>query len=157
MDITVSKLRPLKGSSEIPLLKNLKGKGALISMNNKNQQCFKWAVTRALNPIECHQERVRKQSENYNWGGIEFPTPCSENVFKKFERTTMCLYLYSDITLCKQRHISFSYTSQPDVTRPLSDLFFLQNGDQTHYCVINDFSKLVGSQASANKHKKIHL
>ncbi len=40
--------------------------------------CFKWAVTRALNPVNANSERItnelRKQSEKYDWSGVTFPT-----------------------------------------------------------------------------------
>ena len=59
-------------------------------MENDNEECFKWAVSMALNPVEKNPQRVTKelikQSEGLNWDGIEFPTPCLERVFKKFEK-----------------------------------------------------------------------
>ena len=42
-------------------------------MQNKDKQCFKWAVTRALNAMDKNPQRVtkelRKQSEELNWDG----------------------------------------------------------------------------------------
>ena len=56
-------------------------------MKNNDDECFKWAVTRALNPINIHPERISKeleeQSKELNWEGTEFPTPL--NNIKKFE------------------------------------------------------------------------
>ncbi len=47
-------------------------------MKNDDDQCFKWAVTRALNPVNRDSERITKklkdQAEKYDWGGITFPT-----------------------------------------------------------------------------------
>ena len=81
LDITLSKFKPLRGSSHIPLPSAVKNKNAVINMKNKDDQCFKWAVTRALNPVEKNAERIseelREQSETLNWDGIEFPTPWS--------------------------------------------------------------------------------
>ena len=57
-------------------------------MKNDDDECFKWAVTRALNPTDTHPERIskelRKQSEELNWEGIEFPTPIDD--IKKFKK-----------------------------------------------------------------------
>ena len=36
----------------IDLIKTLKSKKAIINMKNEDGQCFKWCVTRALNPME---------------------------------------------------------------------------------------------------------
>ena len=80
LDITLSRLRPFRGSSHIPFPKRILKRKALINMENEDEECFKWAMTRALNPMEKNPQRVtkelRKQSEELNWNGIEFPTPC---------------------------------------------------------------------------------
>ena len=91
LDITLSRLRPLRGSSHIPLPKCIVKRKALINMENDDDECFKWAVTRALNPVHVtNPQRVTKelikQSEELNWDGIEFPTPCLERMLKKFEK-----------------------------------------------------------------------
>ena len=52
LDVRVLKNKPLKGSSYIPLPKKLKNKGAVINMDNDDNMCFKWSVTRALNPVK---------------------------------------------------------------------------------------------------------
>ena len=43
---------PLGGSSYIPLSKFLAAKKAIINLKNEDDECFKWAITRALNPVE---------------------------------------------------------------------------------------------------------
>ena len=60
LDITVSKNKPAKGSSHIPLPKELRRKNTLINMKNDDNLCFKWAITRALYPKDNHPERVSK-------------------------------------------------------------------------------------------------
>jgi len=51
--------KPLKGNSYIPLPKALRGKRAIINMRNENDnECFKWAVTRALNPKVKDAQRI---------------------------------------------------------------------------------------------------
>jgi len=78
--------RPLKGNSYIPLLA---AKKAIINMKNKDNECFKWCITRALNPVGAndHSTRItkelKKQAESLNWNGIMFPTTLRE--IDKFE------------------------------------------------------------------------
>ena len=61
---------PLKGNSWIPLPETISKKKAVINMKNEDNECFKWCVTRALNPVEHHPERItqdlRRQSEELN-------------------------------------------------------------------------------------------
>ena len=49
------------GSSYIPLQKFLAAKKAIINLNNEDDECFKWAITRALNPVKIHPERIDKK------------------------------------------------------------------------------------------------
>ena len=76
------------GSSYIPLPEYLAKKQALINLKNNDDQCFKWAVTRAVNPVEKNAERIdkklRAKADTLNWDGITFPTPLLE--IDKFER-----------------------------------------------------------------------
>ena len=55
---------PLKGNSWIPLPEAISKKKAVINMKNEDDECFKWCVTRALNPVEKNAERITQNSEN---------------------------------------------------------------------------------------------
>ena len=46
------KYAPLGGFSYITLPKFLAAKKAIINLKNKDDECFKWAITRPLNPVE---------------------------------------------------------------------------------------------------------
>ena len=54
------KYEPLGGSSYIPLQMFLASKKAIINLKNEDDECFKWAIIRALNPAEKHSERIDK-------------------------------------------------------------------------------------------------
>ena len=62
---------PLGGSSYIPLPKFLAAKNANINLKNENDECFKWAITPALNPIEKNSERIDKKFEKNQKSSIE--------------------------------------------------------------------------------------
>ena len=48
----------LGGSPYIPLTGFLSAKKAIINLKNEDEECFKWAITRALNPVERNSERI---------------------------------------------------------------------------------------------------
>ena len=51
LDITLSKLNPLRGGSYVALPKCIRKKEAIINMKNfKDDECFKWAIT----AFACH-------------------------------------------------------------------------------------------------------
>ena len=52
LDLHTVKYGPLRGSSYIPLPDFLEGKKAIINCRNEDDEYFKWAITRALNPVE---------------------------------------------------------------------------------------------------------
>ena len=159
LDITVSKNKPVKGSLHIPLPNELRRKNTLINMKNEDNQCFKWAVTRALYPADKNSERVskelRKQAEELNWGGIEFPTPCLGKIYKKFEEN-------NDVSLLVFGHkdsktgISIIPLYVPIERREnVVRLIFLKDYDRnSHYCVIRSMSRLISKQVSKNTKEK---
>jgi len=76
LDIHTVKYKPLKVSSHIPLPKVLKGKRAIINLQNNDVQCFKWSITQALNPKDTNPQRIdnelREKAERCNSTGINF-------------------------------------------------------------------------------------
>ena len=52
LDLHTVKYEPLDGCSYIPLPAFLAGKKAIINLKNEDDECFKWAIARALNPVE---------------------------------------------------------------------------------------------------------
>ena len=71
LEINIIAYRPLRGNSCIPLPKKLSDKKAIINPKNNDDQCFKWAVTRALNPVDDNAETIdvtlREQAEKHKW------------------------------------------------------------------------------------------
>ena len=80
LEIHTVQYEPLGGSSYIELPESLANKKAVINLNNKNNQCFKWAVTRALHPAKDNPGRIDtdliKATEKYNWVLLSLLTSC---------------------------------------------------------------------------------
>ena len=62
-------------------------------MQNQDDECFKWCVATALNPVDKDQERIIKklqiQAKNLNWNDIKFPV--NLNDIDKFERRNVAI------------------------------------------------------------------
>ena len=52
LDLHTLKYEPLGGSSYIPLPAFLVANKAIVNLKNEDDACFKWAIARALNPVE---------------------------------------------------------------------------------------------------------
>ena len=78
-----------RGSSYNELPEWMKSKKAVINSQNKDEECFKWAVIAALHHEEIkkdHQRisRLRPYEKQYNWEGLEFPVSIKK--IDKFEK-----------------------------------------------------------------------
>ena len=61
----------------------------MINPQNKDEECFKWAVIGALHHKEIkkdhqHMSMLRRYEKQYNWEGLEFPV--STKKIDKFEK-----------------------------------------------------------------------
>ena len=77
------------GSSYISLPTELSKKKAIINLKNEiDRKCFMWSVTRALNMVDDHPERIDtkliKAIETFNWNGVAFPVDLSQ--IDRFEK-----------------------------------------------------------------------
>ena len=146
--LSVVRWIPMKGSSYIPLPSNLKGKRALINIKNRDNECFKWAVTRALNPVDKKPDRVTKilieQSKEYNWGGISFPTPTSE--IARFEKNNNV-----SINVMGNNGDNKVYPLQRSKHKfdtKIELMLIMDEEKDSHYVVVKDMSRLLYGQAT---------
>ncbi len=175
LEIGIIKFDPLSGSGYSVLPKNITKKKAVINMMNKkckegermsdeglgqcecdkcveSEMCFKWAVTRALHPVDDNPQRItnelRKQAEKYDWEGITFPTKVKDiPIWEKNNEISINVFGYDEDSK-KLYTIRMAELKDPIVTINL----YLH--DDNHYCVIKDLGRLVSSQLSKKDHGK---
>ena len=149
-DINVDSYRPLRGSSYFPLPAKLASKGAIINVQNKqDNECFKWAVTSAAYRRKVHPERINREmranSEKLNWKGIDFPTPLTQITrFEEQNPYSINVYGWTGTSAYPLR-ISNHENGE------CINLILLTNKKNHHYCWIKNMSALTASQF--NKHK----
>ena len=94
---------PLGASSCIPLPRYLAAKKTIINLKNEDDECFKWAITRALNSVETNSERndieLRETSKVLNWERLKFPVNLRN--IKKFENNNSTISANFSIRLRK--------------------------------------------------------
>ena len=88
LQIHMADWKPISGSSYIPLPAGIKNKKAIINIKNEDNQCFKWRVARALNPVEKIPNRITQelmdQSKRLDWSGLKFPVDLKQiKIFEK--------------------------------------------------------------------------
>ena len=98
LEIHMADWKPIRGSSFIPLPAKIKNKVAVINMQNEDNQCFKWCVARALNPVEKNPNRItqelRDQSKRLDWSGLKFPVDLKQiKIFEKIILASPSMFL----------------------------------------------------------------
>ena len=154
LEINTVAYKPLKGKSYIPVPEKLAAKKAIINMKNEDDECFKWCVTRALNSVEDHPERIttelREQAKLLDWNGIEFPVAVDENVIRRFERNnnvSVNIFGYDDDNENVHPLINSKNESEKVI-----DLLLISNGATKHYCWIKNFNKLCAARTEICHH-----
>ena len=150
LEIFITKFKPLNGKSYKPFPKVIVKKNAVINIENDDDQCFKWAVTRALNPAERNPNRITKilktQVKKYNWNDIEFPTKLKDiHKFEKNNNVNVNVFSFDNET-GKVYTLRLRKTEHEETIN-----LFLYN---EHYGVVKNLSRLVSSQVNKQDHKK---
>ena len=132
----------MKGNSYIPLPPILAHTKAIINVKNNDDQCFKWAISRAINPTDVHPERkttlLRKPADQLDWNGIEFPVAVEERCIRRFEINNNI-----SVNIFGYEHVIYPlYLSKHHSTDNIVDLLLISDGDKSHYCCIKKFNRL---------------
>ena len=145
-NINTAVYKPLKGSSYIPLPPRLANTKAIINVKNEDDECFKWCITRSLNPTDVHPERItallRKQADQLDWNGIEFPVALHESRLHRFEmNNNISLNIFG-----YESNIYPLYLSKHHSSDKIVDLLLISDGVKQHYCWIKNFNRLLASK-----------
>ena len=147
--------KPLGGGSYIKLPKEIAVKKAVVNMKNtEDDQCFLWCVLRALNPVKSNKDRIdvtlKSKIDTVNMRGIHYPVSLKDvSKFKKLNPDiAVSVYTYDENysvgPLQVSKHVDRSYRIK---------LLLISDENKTHYCLIENFSRLISSQASKHKGK----
>ena len=152
LTLYTAKWDPLNAGSYIDLPTNLKNKKAIINMKNQDDKCFMWCVLCALNPKNRDAERIDKdlksKQDTLNMEGINYPVSFRD--IDRFEsqnpNISISVFGYNQDERVYPLKISNFTGCEHDIT-----LMLIKDGENSHYCLINNMSALLASQI--NNHK----
>ena len=152
LDVHFTDFQPLRGSTFLPLPGKISTKKAVINMKNNDDQCFKWSVVRALNPVEKNSERItnelKEQSERLDWSGLKFPVDLKQIIiFEKFN-PQISINVFGFEGDVYPLRLSKSERTQVN-------LLLISDGEKQHYCLIKSLSRLLSSQMSKHGHTNV--
>ena len=150
--INVVKYKPLRGSSYIPLPKELRhpAKG-IINMKNNDNECFRWCHIRHLLPQKNNPQRIKKCDKKYveklDYSGIEFPVHVKQyNKIEKQNNIRVNVFGYEE----KQRYPIYLSKEKFD---SCLNLLLITEGEVKHYCLLKDFDKFMHNQTKYDGRK----
>ena len=136
-----------RAGSYIDSPKWLKTKGATINPKNKNNECFKYAITVALNheKIGKNPQRITKIKpfiDTYNWKDIKFPS--HSNDWKKFEQNNRTIALNILYVPYNTKQIRPAYISKYNYKRDNQViLLMITDNEKWHYLAVKNISGLL--------------
>ena len=161
--IHYDKYNPTRGSKYIELPRWVALKKACINIKNDDEYCFKYCVQSKFYDIYkqdhpdrmYHYNKLRDSDHLINWEGISFPV--SKDDIDKFEEIN-------------QNSISVNvYKINPDVDKIIVhritkvikpschiNLLLIEKDGLSHYTLIKDYSRLMGSQTNKHREKLFH-
>ena len=114
LSYTFHKTTLKRGKSYIKSPEWLRNKRATINPKNKDNKCFQYSITVALNHqnIENHPERIpniKPFINQYKWEGIDFPAGIKD--WKKFERNNKTIAINTSFIPHNTKIINLAYKS----------------------------------------------
>ena len=142
-----------RGGSYISSPDWLKNKKATINPKNKDNECFKYAITASLNhnEINSYPEKISKLkpfTDNYNWKDIKFPSDKKD--YKKFEQNNKTIALNILFVPYNTKKIRPAYVSKYNNKRDNQVVLLrITNDDENwHYLSIKSIPKLLNGITS---------
>lgn len=179
--VQVAVYNPLGGSSYVKTPEKLAKKGAIINVNNPDDnKCFKWAIlSHKYSKQFRNPQRVsnyKRYENDFNFDGIDFPVGLKDiNKFtEQNENISINVYYYDDhlhqvfplrlSKVVKTEHIHLlllvgkNEIDNPEGNSTADNIKFMLEDDEIrlHYCYIKDLSRLISSQLSKHGHK-LHI
>ncbi|GFW95212.1 c2H2-type domain-containing protein [Trichonephila clavipes] len=153
LELNIAKYQPLCPSSYIPLPKKLADKKAILNIKNEDQKCFVWCLL-------AHKLKIDR---NYKANSIHHYIPHESKI--KLGNVKCPVPLTSISTLEKLNNVRINVFGFEDEILPLHvssredldciNLLYISNEERQHYCLIRNFSRLIGD---LSKHRcKTHI
>ena len=156
--ISFHRLVLTQGNSYNKLRERIKNKKAVvINPQNKDEECFKWAVIAALHHEEIKEDhqrisRLRPYENQYNWKGVKFPVSIKK--IDKFEKNNpgIAVNMLFSNKKGQKKNIYTVRRSEPNVKcKKHVNLLMIENGEKWHYTAIKTISRLLKSLNATHK------
>ena len=137
----------------MPLPERLRNKKAIINVQNRDNQCLRWALRAALFPAPRGSQVSRTSSypteDGLNFTGIDFPTPVSQ--IDRLERQNQNLAI--NVFGWENGQVVVHRIREKGGETPRINLMITKQGDNTHYSYVKRLTALLYDQNRHNESK----
>ena len=145
--VNVARFQPLCGGTYLPIPTKLKNKKAVMNVQNKDNECLKWAVRSAMFPPPEGKNPNRPSSypvnDGINWSGIVFPTPVKQIDKLEAQNENLAINVFGWENDCVIVH----RISKKEKSVPRINLMLIESGEKQHYCFVKRVSALLYDQS----------
>ena len=129
--INVAQYQPLRGGSYMDLPKKLKNKKTILNVQNRDNQCLRWALRAALFKPRGDMRRTSSYptEDGLNFADIDFPTPVSQ--IDRLERKNPNLAI--NVFGWEKEQVIVHRLSEKGGEIPRINLMITKQGENTHY------------------------
>ena len=145
--VNVARFQPLRGATYLPIPTKLKNKKAVMNVQNKDNECLKWAVRSALFPPPEGKNPNRPSSypvnDGINWSGIVFPTPVKQIDKLEAQNENFAINVFAWENDC----VIVYRLSEKEKSLLRINLMLIESGEKQHYCFVKRLSALLYDQS----------
>ena len=146
--VNVARFQPLRGGTYLPIPTKLKNKKAVTNVQNKDNECLKWAFRSAMFPPPEGKNPNRPSSypvnDGINWSGIIFPTPVKQIDKLEVQNENLAINVFCWENDCV---IVLHRISKKEKRVPRINLMLIESGEKQHYCFVKRVSALLYDQS----------
>ena len=149
--INVAQYQPMRGGSYMQLPTKLKNKKAVLNIQNRDNECLRWAIRAALFRPRGDMRRTSSYptEDGLNFAGIDFPTPVSQ--IDRLERQNINLAI--NVFGWEKEQVVVHRISEKGGEVPRINLMLTKQGENTHYSLVKRLSALLYDQNRHNESK----
>ena len=144
LEVNTVVYKPLQANSYIPLPSYISHKKAILNIQNRDEKCFLWSILASLHPVSRKDNPNRvvnyiQYEHELNTEGLTFPVPIHQiPKFEKMNNLSINVIGYDE-------ELFPVYISQHQTDRVIN-LLMISEDEQRHYCLIRNFSTLLGDR-----------
>ena len=152
--VNVARYQPLRGGTYLPLPANLAKKKTIINVQNRDNECLKWALRAALFPPKDGKDPQRpskyiRVNDGINYEGIDLSTLVKQIDKLEAQNRNLAINIFGWENNCVIVH----RISEKEANVARINLMLIKSGIIQHYCFVKRVSALLFDQTKNSKTK----